>query len=59
MKKIFIDMDGTIAKFNVPNALRRFATEKGFFSRLGAYKGIEHIKNKFIFYQQVQICMQI
>ena len=43
MKKIFIDMDGTIAKFNVPNALRRFATEKGFFRRLGAYKGIEHI----------------
>lgn len=50
MKRIFIDMDGTIAKFNVPNALRRFATEKGFFRRLGAYKGIEHInelaKNK-------------
>ena len=50
MKRIFIDMDGTIAKFNVPSALRRFATEKGFFRRLGAYKGIEHInelaKNK-------------
>lgn len=41
--KIFLDMDGTIAKFNVPNALARFKTEKGFFARLGAYKGIEDI----------------
>lgn len=41
--KIFLDMDGTLAKFNVPNALRRFTTEEGFFTRLGAYKGIEHI----------------
>lgn len=43
MKKIFLDMDGTLAKFNVPNALERFAKEKGFFARLGAYKGIEEI----------------
>lgn len=43
MNKIFLDMDGTLAKFNVPNALERFATEKGFFARLGAYKGIEKI----------------
>lgn len=41
--KVFLDLDGTLAKFNVPNALRRFETEKGFFARLGAYKGIEHI----------------
>lgn len=41
--KIFLDLDGTLAKFNVPNALRRFQTEEGFFARLGAYKGIEHI----------------
>lgn len=50
MKKIFLDLDGTLAKFNVPNALKRFEIEKGFFARLGAYKGIEHInelaKNK-------------
>ena len=40
MKKIFLDLDGTLAKFNVKNALARFAVEKGFFERLGAYKGI-------------------
>lgn len=43
MRKIFLDMDGTLAKFNVRNALTRFATEKGFFANLGAYKGIEII----------------
>jgi 5'(3')-deoxyribonucleotidase len=43
MKKIFLDLDGTLVKFNVPNALKRFETEKGFFARLGAYKGIEII----------------
>lgn len=43
MKKIFLDLDGTVAKFNVRNALQRFATEKGFFAKLGAYKGIELI----------------
>lgn len=43
MNKIFLDIDGTLAKFNVPNALERFAKEKGFFARLGAYKGIETI----------------
>ena len=43
MKKIFLDLDGTLAKFNVKNALQRFATEKGFFAKLGAYKGIETI----------------
>lgn len=36
-------MDGTIAKFNVRNALERFATEEGFFAKLGAYKNIEEI----------------
>ena len=41
--KIFLDLDGTLAKFNVPNALNRFAIEKGFFAKLGAYKGIEKI----------------
>ena len=43
MKKIFLDLDGTLAKFNVKNALQRFDKEKGFFARLGAYKGIEKI----------------
>lgn len=43
MIKIFIDMDGTIAKFNVRNAINRFATEQKFFSKLSAYKGIETI----------------
>lgn len=43
MNKIFLDLDGTLAKFNVPNALKRFETEKGFFAKLKAYKGIEKI----------------
>ena len=43
MKKIFLDLDGTLAKFNIPNALKRYETEKGFFARLGAYKGIEKV----------------
>lgn len=45
MKKvrIFLDLDGTLAKFNVPNALNRFENEKGFFANLGAYKGIDKI----------------
>ena len=41
MIKIFLDLDGTLAKFNVPNALERFDKEEGFFKNLGAYKGIE------------------
>ena len=43
MKKIFLDLDGTLARFNVRNALARFETEKGFFAKLLAYKGIEII----------------
>lgn len=43
MKKIFLDLDGTLAKFNVKNALQRFEKEKGFFAKLGAYKNIELI----------------
>lgn len=43
MKKIFLDMDGTIARFNVRNALARFEKEEGFFAKLLAYKGIEEI----------------
>lgn len=43
MKKIFLDLDGTLAKFNVRNALKRFDNEKGFFAKLGAYKNIEKV----------------
>jgi 5'(3')-deoxyribonucleotidase len=43
MKKIFLDLDGTLAKFNVRNALERFDKEQGFFARLGAYVGIEEV----------------
>lgn len=41
MIKIFLDLDGTLARFNVRNALERFDKEVGFFSKLLAYKGIE------------------
>lgn len=43
MNKIFLDMDGTLARFNVRNALERFENERGFFANLLAYKGIENI----------------
>ena len=43
MKKIFLDLDGTLARFNVRNALERFDKEVGFFANLLAYKGIEVI----------------
>lgn len=43
MKKIFLDLDGTLARFNVRNALERFDNEIGFFAKLLAYKNIEEI----------------
>ena len=43
MRKIFLVLDGTCARFNVRNALLRFETERGFFANLLAYKGIEKI----------------
>ena len=43
MKKIFLDMDGTLTRFNIKNALERFENERGFFANLLAYKGIENI----------------
>ena len=43
MKKFFLDMDGTLAKFNVPNAVNRFESELNFFANLKAYKNIEII----------------
>jgi 5'(3')-deoxyribonucleotidase len=44
MLKLFLDLDGTLAKFNnKKNALKRFDNEKGFFSSLKPYKYIETI----------------
>lgn len=41
MNKIFLDLDGTLAQFNVERALERFDKEKGFFANLEAFKNIE------------------
>jgi 5'(3')-deoxyribonucleotidase len=55
MKKLFLDMDGTIAKFNSKkNALERFAIEKGFFATLKPFKYIETI-DKIIKKGEIQI----
>ena len=43
MVRIFLDLDGTLARFNVRNALERFDKEAGFFANLLAYKGIEKV----------------
>jgi len=44
MIKLFLDLDGTLAKFNSKrNALQRFDNEKGFFANLKPYKYIEVI----------------
>lgn len=44
MIKLFLDMDGTLAKFNSQrNALERFRTEKGFFANLKPFKYIEFV----------------
>jgi 5'(3')-deoxyribonucleotidase len=46
MKKLFLDMDGTLAKFNSKrNALERFDKEEGFFSSLKPFKYIDTINN--------------
>lgn len=46
MIKLFLDMDGTLAKFNSKrNALKRFENEKGFFSSLKPFKNIEFIND--------------
>ena len=34
MEKIFLDLDGTLARFNVRNAFERFDKEEGFFAKL-------------------------
>lgn len=44
MIKLFLDLDGTLAKFNNKrNALKRFDNEIGFFANLKPYKYIEVI----------------
>ncbi len=44
--KIFLDLDGTLAKFNEEvNALERFEKEKGFFANLEAFENIEVIND--------------
>lgn len=48
-KRLFLDMDGTIAKFNSKrNALARFDNEKGFFSSLKPFKYIELVNQMII-----------
>ena len=44
MIKIFLDLDGTLARFNVRNALERFDKEEGFF----AYKSLHARENGII-----------
>lgn len=44
MKKLFLDMDGTLAMFNSKkNALKRFDNEKGFFASLKPFVNINTI----------------
>ena len=43
MIKIFLDLDGTLARFNVRNALQRFENEIGFFENLLPYKNIGEV----------------
>lgn len=55
MKKLFLDMDGTIAKFNSKkNALKRFDNEVGFFSSLKPYAHLDTI-NKLIECGKVEV----
>ena len=44
MINLFLDLDGTLAKFNSKrNALKRFDNEIGFFANLKPYKYIEFV----------------
>lgn len=46
MIKLFLDLDGTLAKFNSKkNALERFDKEEGFFASLKPFKNIEAIND--------------
>ena len=55
MIKLFLDLDGTLAKFNSKkNALERFDKEKGFFATLKPFKYIE-IVNELALRQDIEI----
>lgn len=46
MIKLFLDLDGTLAKFNSKkNALERFDKEEGFFASLKPFKNIEAVND--------------
>lgn len=48
-KKLFLDMDGTIAKFNSKkNALERFDKEVGFFASLKPFAHLDTINNLIV-----------
>ena len=56
MKKLFLDMDGTIAKFNSKrNALKRFDNEKGFFSSLKPFANVDIINKMILNNSNVEI----
>ena len=55
MKRLFIDLDGTVAKFNVRNALERFDKEKGFFSSLKPFVNVNVINEMIINNNNVEI----
>ena len=55
MIKLFLDLDGTLAKFNSKrNALKRFDNEIGFFANLKPYKYIEFV-NQLALGEQVSV----
>ena len=56
MIKLFLDMDGTIAKFNSKkNALERFDKEEGFFSSLKPFKYLETINNLIVENNDIEV----
>lgn len=55
MLKLFLDLDGTLAKFNSKkNALERFDKEEGFFSSLKPFKNVDKI-NDLVLSDLVQV----
>ena len=55
MLKLFLDLDGTLAKFNSKkNALQRFDKEKGFFFFLLPFKNVEKV-NQLALSKKVEV----
>ena len=55
MLKLFLDLDGTLAKFNSKkNALQRFDKEKGFFANLLPFKNVEKV-NQLALSKKVEV----